>query len=167
MRAHQGDVGGGVGAQQPRQRHLQIIGHVLAGAVEIDAGAQIEAAERRAVDGLRQAQRIGRRHQYHFAVQPPLRFQRRQLLAQAVRHQHAGHFVGVQRRLQIDFRPRADAAEMQAVETMEVGDAVAAYLHGGRQVVEELKGGRLKTLRRLCIIFFTERKRVNFFTKMC
>ena len=87
--------------------------HVFVGAIKIGAGRQVEAAERRAVDRLRQAERIGGRHQHDLALHLVLRFQRRQFGAQELRHQYARHLVGVQRGLDIDFLAAAGRAELK------------------------------------------------------
>jgi len=50
------------------QRRLEFVRDVAEGAVEIHAGAEVEASERHAVHDLRQADRIRGRDQDHFTV---------------------------------------------------------------------------------------------------
>ena len=109
MLAYQRHVGLRILPQLAIERGFQFIGHVAVGAVEVDAGGQVEAAERRAMDGLRQADGIGGRHQDDFAVDLARRLQRQQFSAQKLRHQHARHFVRVQRRLDIHLLAAAAA----------------------------------------------------------
>jgi hypothetical protein len=108
---------------------------MLVGAVEIGSGRQVEAAERGAVDGLRQPERIGGRHQDDLAAHLVLRLERRQFGAQELRHQHARHFVGVQRGLDIHLLAAPGRAEMEAAELMagavfRRGDQMSVCLHG-------------------------------------
>jgi hypothetical protein len=103
MGAHQGHVGGGVVGEQATQGLFQVFGHMLVSAVEIHAGGQVEAAEGRALDRLRQADRIGGRDQHDLAADLARLFQRLELGAQELRHQHAWHFIGMQGALYIDF----------------------------------------------------------------
>jgi hypothetical protein len=103
MFADQGHVGCRIAAQLAFERFFQVGGHVLVGAVEVDAGRQVVAAEGRAVDRLRQPDRVGGRHQDDLALDPALGIEPVQFLAQDVRDQHGRHLVGVQRGLDVDL----------------------------------------------------------------
>ncbi|MNS91610.1 hypothetical protein D3C72_1257070 [compost metagenome] len=141
MLAYQCHVGLRILSQLASQPGFQFIGHVAVGAVEIDARGQVEAAEWRAMDGLRQADRVGGRHQDDFAMHFAGRFQRQQFAAQKLRHQHARHLVRVQGRLDIHLLAAAasggrgaevEAAQLAGHAGVRGGDGMLLYLHGGR-----------------------------------
>lgn len=107
-------VGGGV---RPQQR-LHPLGdarrQVLELPVEVDAGGLIEAPMVRAVQRLRQPDRIGHRHQHDFSGDGAAVLQVVQQSLQMMRHQHRGHFVRMQRGLQIDLATAQPLTEVQA-----------------------------------------------------
>ncbi len=106
-------------------RHHQR-GQVVEVAVEVLHGVQLEAAEMVAEHVLGQADRIRHRHHHDFVAQPPGRLERREMAAQQGRDEHAGQFVGMQRRLDIDLLPAARTV-------MEAGDVAFGAERGGNQ----------------------------------
>jgi hypothetical protein len=81
------------------------------------------------------AQRIGHGHQHHLARRPAL--QRVQVVAQVVGHQHAGHFVGMQRALDGHLGALAGRAVVQADQL--VGGARGG---GGERVSDDVHESR-------------------------
>src|SRR6202012_1766107 len=76
-------------------------------AVEVLPAVHFEAAQLRAMQVLVQPDRIRYRHDNHLATQLAGGLELRQKLTQMPRDEHAGQFVRVQRRLDIDFLPVA------------------------------------------------------------
>jgi hypothetical protein len=123
MRADQGDVGLGILAQLAFERLLEVGRDVFIGAIEIHAGRQIVAAEGRAVNRLRQADRVGGRHQDDLSLDPALGIEPVQFLAQEMGDQHGRHLIGMQRGLDVDLLAASGPAVVERGQ-LKGGDVV-------------------------------------------
>ena len=99
-------------------------------AVEVDAGAEVETAEGAALHVLRQADRVGHGHEHDLALDGSHGFQGREAFDEALRHQHRGHLVGMQRGLEVGLAAGGAGTEVQAAHTALRAGA------GGRQVMD-------------------------------
>ncbi len=100
-------------AVDPLDDRVEQVGVV---AVEVLAAGEIESALHRLKHALRQADRIGHRHQHDLAEDAPLGLEPGQAGAQVVGHQQPGNLVGVQRGLQRGLGAAAGRAVVQALE---------------------------------------------------
>jgi hypothetical protein len=135
MRADQGDVGLGILAQLAFERLLEVGRDVFIGAVEIHAGRQIVAAEGRAVNRLRQADRVGGRHQDDLSLDPALGIEPVQFLAQEMGDQHGRHLIGMQRGLDVDLlatsgRAVVERGQLKGGDVVFDRDRVFGRMHG-------------------------------------
>lgn len=101
--AHGELVGVGVLAQTRFDARRDQCGEIVEIAVEVMAAVGFETAHQRAVQMLRQADRIRHRHDHHFAAQFSGRFEFRQMPPQTPHDEHARQLVRMQRRLNVDL----------------------------------------------------------------
>jgi hypothetical protein len=101
--AHRGDVALRVAGQPAFDARQHERGEIVEIAVEVLHRAELEAAQVIAEHVLREADRVRHRHDHDFAAQLARRLERGDLAAQQRGDQHAGQFVRMQRRLDVDL----------------------------------------------------------------
>src|SRR5471030_2969254 len=131
--ANQRDVGFGIVAQLSTDQRGHRSTQFDERTVEILAAAQFETAHMGALQMLIEADRVGHRHQFDYALQLALGFEFGQALLQLPGRAHARQFVGVQAGLDVNL------AGARAI-TKHAEAALGAQMTPGQWMVDALHG---------------------------
>ena len=144
---HQAHIGQGVVPQLIAHHGFHRCREVRIVTVEVFRGVELKTAHRFVVQPLRQADRVGHRHQHNFAGDVPGSLSGFKQCAQMVRHQHAGQFLGVQAGLDINLAATAGAAKVKTAQGLVAAKAgreqrVVNAFHGSMYLCQSLRGDR-------------------------